>query len=196
VAFEKGQFLSNRLVLDESVWVAPGAVVVGDVAVGRRSSIWYGCVVRGDLEPVRIGRETNIQDLTIVHVDVDEPAVIGDRVSIGHRCAIHGCTVEDEVLVGMGSVLLNGCRVGRGSVVAAGSVVRERFEVPADMIVAGVPAEIKGPVTDDLRRRMIFGVGNYVEIAAEYLKRRLGGGPFGGPPRRAGGSVGTGKVDT
>lgn len=173
-------FLPNRLQIDRSVWVAPGAVIVGDVTVGKRSSVWYGCVLRGDLEPVVIGEETNIQDLTLVHVDVDLPAVVGSRVSIGHRCVIHGCTVKDEVLVGMGSVLLNGCTIGKGALVAAGSVVREGFVVPDGMIAAGVPAVLKGEVTPELRERIRFGIGNYMSVAALYLGGELGGGRYGG----------------
>lgn len=175
-------FLPNRLQIDNSVWVAPGAVLVGDVTVGRRSSVWYGCVLRGDLEPVVIGDETNIQDLTMVHVDVDMPAVVGSRVSIGHRCVIHGCTVKDEALVGMGSVLLNGCTVGKGALIAAGSVVREGFVVPDGGIAAGVPAIIKGEVTPELRKRIRFGIGNYMSVAELYLGGALGGGRYGGGP--------------
>ena len=173
-------FLPNRLDVDRSVWVAPGSVIVGDVTVGRRSSIWYGCVLRGDLEPVVIGEETNIQDLTLVHVDVDRPAIVGNRVSIGHRCVLHGCTIEDEALVGMGSVLLNGCRIGRGAVVAAGSVIREGFIVPEGRIAAGVPATLKGEVAPELKQRVLFGIGNYMDVAVLYRKGALGGGKFGG----------------
>jgi carbonic anhydrase/acetyltransferase-like protein (isoleucine patch superfamily) len=173
-------FLPTRLEIDPTVWVAPGAVIVGDVTVGPRSSVWYGCILRGDLETVTVGEDTNIQDLTLVHVDVDLPARIGDRVSIGHRCVIHGSTVGDDVLVGMGSVLLNGCRIGRGAVVAAGSVVREGFEIPEGWIAAGVPAVLKGEVTPELADRVRFGVGNYRNISVQYRRGALGGGPHGG----------------
>ena len=171
---------ANRLAVDPSAWIAPNAVVVGDVTLGAWSSVWYGCVLRGDLEPVRIGEQTNIQDLTLVHVDRGMPAVVGDRVTIGHRCVIHGCDVGDDAVVGMGAVLLSGSRVGAGALVAAGAVVREGFEVPPGTVAAGVPARIRGEVTPALRRRFDDGVRTYVASALRYAAGELGGGPWGG----------------
>ena len=147
-------------------------MVVGRVALGARSSVWYGCVVRGDLEPITIGECTNIQDLTLVHVDYDCPTWIGDRVTIGHHCVIHGCRVDDDALIGMGAVLLNGCRVGRGALVAAGAVVREGFEVPPGMWAAGVPARILGEVTEKMRRRMGVGIEHYLQGMEEHRRGR------------------------
>lgn len=178
----------TRLEIHPSAWIAPGAVLVGDVAVAEDASIWYGCVLRGDLEPVRVGRASNIQDLTLVHVDRRLPAIIGDKVTVGHRCVIHGCVIEDEALIGMGAVLLSGSRIGRGALVAAGAVVREGFEVPAGAVAAGVPAQIKGNVDETLRARILQGVDDYLACAAGYREGRLGGGPHGGgtlPGRRA-----------
>ena len=102
-----------------TAFIAPGAVVLGDVSLGRDASIWYNCVVRGDMAPIVVGDETNLQDLTMVHVDEGVPCTIGNRVGVGHRAILHGCTVDDEVLVGMGAILLNGVRVGTGSVIGA-----------------------------------------------------------------------------
>jgi len=173
-------FRPTRLDVDSSAWIAPGAVVVGHVTLKARSSVWYGCVLRGDLEPIWVGEDSNVQDLTVVHVDRGMPARIGDRVTIGHHAVVHGCFVEDEALVGMGAVLLSGCRVGRGALVAAGAVVREGFEVPAGAMVAGVPAKVLGAVDDATRRRIQDGVDTYVRSAAGYRERRLGRGPFAG----------------
>jgi carbonic anhydrase/acetyltransferase-like protein (isoleucine patch superfamily) len=170
----------NRLDVHPSVWIAPGAVVIGDVTIAADASIWYGCVLRGDMQPIRVGSATNIQDLTLVHVDHEMPAIIGDRVTIGHHCVIHGCTVEDDALIGMGAVLLNGARIGRGALVAAGAVVREGFEVPPGSVVAGVPAKIRGEVTHELRARMAGGIEDYLACARGYRAGRLGGGPHGG----------------
>ena len=172
--------LPNRLDLHHRAWIAPGAVVVGDVTLAEDVSDWYGCVLRGDLEPIRVGRETNIQDLTLVHVDHDLPVTIGERVTIGHHCVIHGCVVGDDARIGMGAVLLSGARVGRGALVAAGAVVREGFEVPAGAVVAGVPARIRGEVDDRMRQRIAQGVQDYLDSAAGYRAGRLGGGPHGG----------------
>lgn len=174
----EGRFLDTRLTLHPESWVAPGAVLVGDVTLDARASVWYGCVLRGDLEPIAIGAETNLQDLTVVHVDRDFPTRIGARVTIGHRAVIHGCTIEDDAVVGMGAVLLSGSRIGRGALVAAGAVVLEGFEVPARAIVAGVPAKIRGEVPPELARRFASGADNYVRLAAAY---RLG--TIGGPTR-------------
>jgi carbonic anhydrase/acetyltransferase-like protein (isoleucine patch superfamily) len=164
-------------------WVAPGAILVGDVSVAAEASIWYGCVLRGDLEPIRVGASSNIQDLTVVHVDRGHPAMIGRRVTIGHRAVVHGCVVEDDALVGMGAVLLTGCRIGQGALVAAGAVVREGFTVPAGSIAAGVPARVLGPVTDKLRERMADGVRDYLEGARQYREGLYGAGPWGGGER-------------
>ncbi len=169
------KFLANRIAVDPSAWIAPGAVLVGDVAVGVDASIWYGCVLRGDLEPIRIGARTNIQDLTLVHVDRDYPTLIGDGVTVGHHCVIHGCTLENDVLIGMGAVILSGATVGEGALVAAGAVVREGFAVPAGMLAAGVPAKIRGEVTPELLRRILDGVDTYVHYGREFREGRLGG---------------------
>jgi carbonic anhydrase/acetyltransferase-like protein (isoleucine patch superfamily) len=177
----RGELSLTKLDLHPSAWIAPGAIVVGEVTIAAEASVWYGCVLRGDMAPVRVGAQTNIQDLTVVHVDVGLPAIIGDRVSVGHRAVVHGCTVGDDALIGMGSVLLNGCRIGRGALVAAGAVVLENFEVPDGTIVAGVPARIRGEVNDDHRRRFVDGVRQYLRCASGYRDGTLGRGPWGGP---------------
>lgn len=168
--------LSTRLRVDPEAWVAPGVVLTGEVSLGARSSVWYGCVLRGDLEPIEVGEETNIQDLTVVHVDRGQPVRLGDRVTIGHRAIVHGCTVGDGALVGMGAVLLSGCRIGAGALVAAGAVVREGFTVPEGTIVAGVPAVIRGEVDATLSERILQGAASYVASAAAYRAGVVGGG--------------------
>ena len=136
-----------------TAFIAPGAVVLGDVTLGRDSSIWYNTVVRGDMAPIAIGEQTNIQDLSMVHVDEDLPCHIGSRVGVGHRAILHGCTVEDDCLIGMGAILLNHVRVGTGSVIGAGALLPEGMEVPPDSVVLGVPAKIVRPVDEELRQR-------------------------------------------
>jgi carbonic anhydrase/acetyltransferase-like protein (isoleucine patch superfamily) len=158
-------FLSVRPRMAASAWVAPGATLVGDVALEDDASVWFGCVLRADLAAIRIGAESNVQDLTVVHVDHDMPASVGRRVTIGHRCVIHGCIIGDGATIGMGAVLLSGCRIGKGALVAAGAVVREGFEVPDGAIAAGVPALVRGRVREDLARRFKAGVASYVGLA-------------------------------
>ncbi len=144
----------NRPVIAGSAFIAPTAVVMGDVTLGEESSVWYGAVLRGDNDAIRIGRQTNLQDGTIVHVDEGVPCTVGDRVGIGHRVILHGCTVEDDCLIGMGSILLNGVVIGRGSLVAAGAVIPEGTHVPPGSLVVGVPGRVVRPVDEELRRRI------------------------------------------
>ncbi|HMU62703.1 MAG TPA: gamma carbonic anhydrase family protein, partial [Gemmatimonadales bacterium] len=151
--------------IHETAWVAPTAVVLGDVTLGPESSVWYTTVMRGDMAPITIGARTNIQDGTIVHVDAGFPCVIGERCGVGHRAILHGCTVEDECLIGMGSVLLNGVHIGTGSVVAAGAVVPEGMHVPPHSLVMGVPGRIVRPVTPELRERITSTWEHYVAQA-------------------------------
>ena len=138
----------------DSAWVAPSADLIGDVRIGEQVSVWYHCVLRGDIAPITIGAETNIQDLTMVHVDVDTPAVIGARVGIGHRAIIHGCTIEDDCLIGMGAIVLSHAVIGAGSVVAAGAIVLEGTDVPPRSLVVGVPARVIREVDDELAGRI------------------------------------------
>ena len=146
-----------------SAYVDPGAHVIGDVEIGERSSVWPCVVLRGDIEPIRVGADTNIQDGTVIHTDRGFPATIGDRVSVGHSVILHGCTIEEDSLIGMGATVLNGARIGRGAVVAAGSLVPEGVEVAPGMLVMGAPAKPRRPVTAEEKARFEKGVGGYVE---------------------------------
>jgi gamma-carbonic anhydrase len=146
-----------------SAYVDPGAHVIGDVEIGERASIWPCVVLRGDIEPIRIGADTNIQDGTVIHTDRGFPTTIGDRVSVGHSVILHGCTIEEESLIGMGAIVLNGARIGHGAVVAAGSLVPEGMQVAPDMLVMGTPAKPRRPVSPDEKARFEKGVGGYVE---------------------------------
>ena len=146
--------------------------MLGDVTLGAHASVWYGCVLRGDMAPIVVGERSNVQDGTIVHVDDDRPALIGARVGIGHRAVIHGCTIADDCLIGMGSVLLNGVVIGAGSVVAAGSVVPEGLEVPPGSLVMGVPGRVRRPVDDTLRARIQGTWEHYVEEAKRHRAGR------------------------
>ncbi len=148
-----------------TAFVAPTADVMGDVRLGAHASVWYQCVLRGDLAEIVIGERSNIQDLTMVHVDEGLPCVIGANVGVGHRCILHGCTIEDDCLIGMGSVLLNNVRVGTGSVIGAGAVVPEGMQIPPGALAMGVPARIRGQVDDGLRARIRATVDHYVELS-------------------------------
>ena len=138
----------RRPQIAEDAFIAPATVVVGRVRIGARSSVWYGSVLRGDDEEIIIGEDSNVQDLSVMHADPGYPAVLGDRVTVGHRAIVHGATVEDYVLIGMGAILLNDARIGSGSVIAAGAVVTPGAEIPPASLVAGIPAKVLRPVRD------------------------------------------------
>ena len=178
-----------------NVFIAPTAMVIGDVTIGDGSSIWYGTVLRGDMAPIRIGAETNIQDLTMVHTDYGHPAILGDRVSVGHRAVVHGCRVDDEALVGIGAVVLNGAVVGRGSVVAAGAVVREGQQVTAGVLVAQVQPGSSAEDAGLQRGDIILRVGTKEVKTKEEFWTALNGAladmPHGVPLRVRRGNVST-----
>ena len=136
--------------LDPSVWVAPGATVIGDVELGADVSVWYGCVLRGDVHRIRVGASTNLQDGTIVHVTRNRfPTEIGEVVTVGHRAVVHGCVVGDGALVGIGAIVLDGARIGEEAWVGAGAVVPPGMEVPPRQLVLGAPAKVVRRVEAD-----------------------------------------------
>jgi carbonic anhydrase/acetyltransferase-like protein (isoleucine patch superfamily) len=155
-----------------TAFIAATAAVMGDVTVGEDASVWYGAVLRGDMAPIVIGAQSNIQDATVVHVDEGLPCSVGRRVGVGHRVILHGCIVEDECLIAMGSILLNGVRIGTGSVVAAGAVLPEGMQVPPGSLVMGVPGRIVRPVDASLARRIASTWSHYVEQARAHKAGR------------------------
>ena len=163
-----------------TAFIAPGAVVLGDVTLGEESSVWYTSVLRGDMAPISIGAQSNIQDGTIVHVDEGVPCQVGPRVGVGHRVILHGCTVEENCLIGMGSILLNGVHIGQGSVVAAGAVLKEGMRVPPGSLVMGVPGKVVRQVDATLAARIEATWRHYVMQAKAHA-----GGRYGGRPRQA-----------
>ncbi len=154
--------------IDPTAFIAPGAIVLGEVHLGAESSVWYNAVIRGDTDRITIGEQTNIQDLTMIHADPGIPCTVGCRVTVGHRVILHGCTIEDDCLIGMGAIVLNGARIGRGSLIGAGALVLEKMEVPPGSMVLGVPAQIRGPLEETIRARMEHGWRHYVEQARRH----------------------------
>jgi carbonic anhydrase/acetyltransferase-like protein (isoleucine patch superfamily) len=156
-------------------WIAPGAVVVGRVTLGRASSVWYGSVVRADDAEIVVGAECNIQDLCCLHVDAGEPAVLEDRVSMGHRATVHGAYVEAGALIGIGAIVLGGARIGAGTLVAAGAVVPPGRQIPAGVLVAGVPGRIVRELSDADRAVFAGTPDRYVRRAARHRGARWSG---------------------
>ena len=156
-----------RPTIARSAWIAPGADVIGDVTIGEEASVWYRCVLRGDIAPITIGARTNVQDLTMVHVDVDRPCRIGEDVGVGHRAILHGCDIEDGCLIGMGAVLLSGSVIGAGSIVAAGAVVREGMVVPPRSLVVGVPGVVRRELNERELEILRRTPGRYLALARD-----------------------------
>ena len=160
--------------LHASVFVAESGAVIGDVEIGEGSSIWYGVVVRGDVNAIRIGARTNVQDLSVVHVTTDtHPTILGDDVTVGHRAVLHGCTVRDRCLVGIGAIVLDGAEIGPDSMVGAGALVPPGMVVPPRVLVLGAPAKVKRELTPDEVAQLKTSAAKYVALAASHAR----GGP-------------------
>ncbi len=155
--------------IDESVFVAENAVVIGDVEVGKDSSIWYGCILRGDVNYIRIGERTNIQDASVIHVtSKTHPTILEDEITVGHRVTLHGCYVESNCLIGINSVILDGARIGKNSLVAAGSLVTPNTKIPEGSLVMGSPAKVKRALSADEIKDLEKFWRNYVEYSRIY----------------------------
>lgn len=179
---------SARLSLDPTAFIAPGAVVVGEVTLGAGASVWFNTVVRGDTAPVTVGEGSNLQDNSVVHVDEGQPASIGARVTVGHRAVVHGCVIGDDCLVGMGSVVLSGARLGEGSLIGAGALVLENQVIPPGSVVLGTPGRVTGQVSTAQRDSIRNGAEHYRALARSYMERGFARPhPF---PRSATGATG------
>lgn len=135
--------------IDSDTFIAESADVMGDISIGKGSSIWYGSVARGDMNHIRIGEYTNIQDNATVHVDTDFPTLLGDYVTIGHNAIVHGCEIGDNTLIGMGSIVLNGAKIGKNCIIGAGTLITEGKIIPDNSLVIGSPGKVRRDITDD-----------------------------------------------
>ena len=154
--------------LHPTAFVHPAAIVLGDVTLGARVSVWPTAVIRGDSDRIEIGDDSNVQDGTVIHVDHGVPTIIGKLVAIGHRAIVHGATIEDDVLIAMGAVLLNGVHVGTGSIIGAGAVCAERMRIPPNSLVLGVPGRVRRQTRPDERERIRATVASYLELQERY----------------------------
>ncbi|HEY5846776.1 MAG TPA: gamma carbonic anhydrase family protein [Microlunatus sp.] len=158
----------------EDAWIAPNATVIGRATLGPQASVFYGAVVRADMDLVSLGVGSNLQDNVVVHTDYGFPTVIGSGVSVGHGAVVHGCTVEDNCLIGMHATVLNGAGIGTGSLIAAGTVILEGAVIPPRSLVAGVPGRVRRELTDAEFDRVVANAQTYRQLAAEH--RRLSAG--------------------
>ena len=167
------QYLRVAPQIDPTAFVAPGADLIGAVTIGKDASIWYQVVLRADDEPITVGEGSNIQDGTIVHIDPGNPTTIGDFVTIGHRAVIHGCQIEEHVMVSMGAIVLTGARIGAYSLIGAGALITEGMDIPPRSLVLGIPGRIIKPVTDEQIARILQTTKGYIERGKQY---RMGTG--------------------
>lgn len=157
--------------LDPSALVADGARLVGEVTLHENANIWYNAVLRADIQPITVGKNSNIQDNCTLHVGKNEPCIIGDNVTVGHGAILHGCTVKDNCLIGMGSIILNGAVIEENCIVGAGALVTQNTVVPAGSLVLGSPAKVKRPTTPQEIERIAESAQEYVEWAREALAK-------------------------
>lgn len=163
--------LTRSPTIAASAWVHPSAIVLGDVTLGEHVSVWPTAVLRGDRDAIVVGAESNIQDGAVLHCDPGKPCRLGARVTVGHRAVVHGCTVEDGALVGIGAVVLNDAVVGEGSLVAAGAVVSEGMVIPPHSLVVGIPAKVLRPLNEAQRARVARGFEVYLRLKELHRKR-------------------------
>ena len=163
---------SDVMQIHETVFIAPGAVVLGDVTIGENSGIWYNAVVRGDRDAIVIGKGSNIQDNAVVHLGSGYPVEIGDHVTIGHGAIVHGCKIGDNTMIGMGAILMNGCKIGKNCIIGAGALVTQNVEIPDNSLVIGNPGKVRRAVTEEEIRWNLENAQLYVEEAQQELKER------------------------
>jgi carbonic anhydrase/acetyltransferase-like protein (isoleucine patch superfamily) len=164
----------DRPLLAPTAWVAPGAQVMGKVELAEGASVWFGAVLRGDNEPIRIGVGSNVQENAVLHTDKGMPLTVGAHVTIGHQAMLHGCTIGDGSLIGIQAIVLNGAKIGKGCLIGAGALIPEGKEIPDNSLVMGSPGKVVRQLTPDDVARIRRGVDSYVEKAAEFrsqLKR-------------------------
>jgi len=168
------RYLGQTPQIHPSAYIAPGSTVLGDVVVGEQSSVWPGAVLRGDINSIRIGDCTNIQDGAILHLADDYPTILGNHVTVGHAAVVHACTVEDEVLIGMHATILDGAVIGKGSIIGAHTLVKAGMQVPPGSLVLGVPGRIQRQLTPEEQANNLALAEKYLQVSAAHKIRVSG----------------------
>lgn len=156
-----------------TAFIAPGAMIIGDVTIGEDSGVWFNCVLRADIDRIEIGARSNIQDGTVIHLDTGIPTIVGDDVTIGHAAIIHACTIGDGALIGMGAIILSGATIGEEAIVAAGTLVREGQDIPPRAVAMGVPAQVRRETTEEDLKRMRENAAGYAKRGA-IMRKTIG----------------------
>jgi len=165
------KYINDELNIHSSVFIAPNSTVIGKVTLGENSSVWYNCVLRGDVDEIIIGKNTNIQDGSILHCNYNIPIILGDNVSIAHGSIIHACTIGDNVLIGMGAIILSGAVIGKNCLIAAGTLITENTIIPENSLVLGSPGKVKKSVTEEYLKLIELNAKNYVDYAKAYKNK-------------------------
>ena len=165
------KFLNRKPKIAKTAFVAPGVQLIGSVEIGEHSSIWFNVVARADINKIKIGRYTNIQDGSVLHVADELGVYVGNHVTVGHNAVIHACRIGDCALIGMGAIILNGAKIGKGSIVAAGSVVRENSKIEDYSLVMGVPAKVIRKLSEEEKKGNIYWAKKYSNLAEEYKRK-------------------------
>lgn len=160
--------LNPRFDDQESVWIAPDATLIGNIRIGRNVGVWFGAVIRGDNEEIAIGDDSNVQEHTVMHTDIGFPLIVGKGCTVGHRAMLHGCTVGDNSLIGMGAIILNGARIGKNSLVGAGALVTEGKKFPDNSLIVGYPAKAVRSLDDKAVEMLRWSAAHYVENARRF----------------------------
>jgi carbonic anhydrase/acetyltransferase-like protein (isoleucine patch superfamily) len=164
-------YIKDDLKIDSSVFIAPSSDLVGKVTIGKNSSVWYQSVLRGDVDEIIIGENSNIQDGSIIHCVEGFPAIVGDNVSLGHGVILHGCNIANNVLIGMRATVLTGAVIGENCLIAAGALVTEGTIIPANSLVVGIPAKVKGHVSEKNIEMIKMTAGHYVDYSKQYIEK-------------------------
>lgn len=168
------QFQNLQPKIHETAFIAEDAIIIGDVEIGENSSVWHGSVLRGDVNFIRIGARTNVQDASVIHVSSKtHPTILEDEITLGHRVTLHGCYIETNCLIGIGAIILDGARVGKNSLVAAGSLLTPNTNIPPRSLVMGSPAKVKRELSDDEIKNLETFWRNYVDLSRNYLSRQI-----------------------
>lgn len=165
------QFQNNKPKKGEKVYVAPGAQIIGDVNLNDRSSVWYNAVIRGDIDQIIIGEESNIQENCALHVDEGIPLTVGKRVTVGHGAVLHGCKIKNDCIIGMGATILNGAEIGEGSIIGAGALIPENKKIPSGSMVLGMPGKVVKELDENALQKIKESARHYHQLALEHKNK-------------------------
>tara|TARA_B100000902_G_scaffold133756_1_gene132267 strand:+ start:8635 stop:9153 length:519 start_codon:yes stop_codon:yes gene_type:complete len=166
-------FLSRSPIIHSSAFIAKSADMIGAVTIGEEASVWYGAILRADIQEIVIGPRSNVQDGSVIHLECEQGTHVGQYVTVGHKAILHACTIDDEVLVGMGAIIMDGARVGARSIIGAGSLVTMNTEVPPGSLVLGSPAKVVRKLSNDEQRSLKKWAENYVQLSRKYIKKEI-----------------------